>query len=155
MPIYSDATLGVNEFRVQLNSGGTWVDTATLQTNQKYRFRAYFKNHAPNSFDSAMYGPHIFVTDIVVSVTLLGAKFDSTGTHEGGDRVLSSSYAVDDHPDFNRLIKPQGALWASFAAFTWIGASSPVSQRPVDFRTGHREIRWVGSAPWAKLVPTT
>ena len=153
MPLYSDATLGVDVFHVQHNSGGTWVDTTTLQTNQKYRFRAYLRNYAPNSYDSPMFGPRVYVADLIVKVKLPGAKFDSSGTHEGADRI-SGYPEVDGHPNFNQVITPQGTLWVSFAPFTWIGPSSPVSQRPVDIFTCHREVRWTAYAPWGRLVAT-
>jgi hypothetical protein len=153
MPIYADATLGVIAFHVQHSSNGTWVDTTNLQTNQKYRFRACFKNFAPDTFDSPMFGPKVYVTDLRVSLKLPGAKFDDTGRDDDVAFVMSLP-EVAGHRDFNDLIKPQGYLWAAFGNFTWIGPSGPVSQRPVDFQSGHREVRWVGSAPWARLLPT-
>jgi hypothetical protein len=71
MPIYADATLGVTVFHVQHSSGGTWVNTTALQTNQKYRFRAYFKNFAPSTMDVPMFGGLIHVTDLTVCLTSL------------------------------------------------------------------------------------
>jgi hypothetical protein len=152
MPIYADATLGVTVFHVQHSSGGTWVNTTALQTNQKYRFRAYFKNFAPSTMDVPMFGGLIHVTDLTVCLIFPGAKFDSSGNHETREPLLGIP-DVDGHRNFNDVIKPQASRWASFGSFTWIGPSSPVSQRPVDFSTVHREVRWVPPAPWAKLLP--
>jgi hypothetical protein len=152
-PIYADATLGVTTFRLQHNSAGTWVNTTNLKTNQKYRFRACFRNFAPDTFDSPMFGPKIYVTDLSAEFTLSGARFDYSG--QSTVREAITSYPeVDGHRNFNDLIKPQRSRWDEFGYFTWIGPSGPVSQHPVEFSTLHREIRWVGIPPRARLVPT-